>query len=60
MGYGGCKSRIEGIDKCKLRFCTILRITKIIRKGECRCTGLDLTQNHLKLEKKIKKKEEKK
>ena len=25
VGYGGCKARIKGIDKCKLRFCTILR-----------------------------------
>ena len=32
MGYGGCKQRIKGIDKCKERFCTILRI-KIIKKG---------------------------
>ena len=56
MGYGGCKPRIKGIDKCKLRFCTILRIIKIIKRGECRCRGLDLTQNHLKMEKKTKKK----
>ena len=44
-----------------IKVCTILRIVKIIKKGgrECRCRGLDLTQNHLKLEKK-KKKEEKK
>ena len=33
MGYGGCKPRIEGIDKCKKRFCTILKIIKIIKKG---------------------------
>ena len=33
MGYGGCKPRIKGIDKCKLRFCTILRIIKIIKRG---------------------------
>ena len=33
VGYGGCKPRIKGIDKCKLRFCTILGIIKIIRKG---------------------------
>ena len=33
MGYGGCKPRIEGIDKCKKRFCTILGIIKIIKKG---------------------------
>ena len=30
-GIGGCKPRIEGIDKCKYRFCTILRIIKGIR-----------------------------
>ena len=33
MGYGGCKQRIKGIDKCKERFCRILRIIKIIKKG---------------------------
>ena len=33
VGYGGCKQRIKGIDKCKERFCTILRIIKIIKKG---------------------------
>ena len=55
MGYGGCKPRIKGIDKCKLRFCTILGIIKIIKRGKCRCRGLDLTQNHLKMEKKTKK-----
>ena len=33
MGYGGCKPRIKGIDKCKYRFCTILGIIKIIKKG---------------------------
>ena len=34
MGYGGCKQRIKGIDNlCKERFCTILRIIKIIKKG---------------------------
>ena len=36
VGYGGCKQRIKGIDKCKERFCTVLeflgetRIIKII------------------------------
>ena len=59
MGYGGCKPRIKGIDKCKLRFCTILGIIKIIKRGECWCKGLDLTQNHLKMEKKTKKEEKK-
>ena len=58
--YWGCKPRKEGIVKCTLRYCTILRIIKIIKKrGERGCRGLDLTQNHFKLEKK-KKKEEKK
>ena len=33
VGYGGCKQRIKGIDKCKERFCTIFRIIKIIKKG---------------------------
>ena len=33
MGYGECKPRIKGIDKCKKRFCTILGIIKIIKKG---------------------------
>ena len=33
MGYGECKQRIKGIDKCKERFCTILIIIKIIKKG---------------------------
>ena len=33
MGYGECKPRIKGIDKCKYRFCTILRRIKIIKKG---------------------------
>ena len=37
-----CKPRIKGIDKC----------------GECRCRGLDLTKNHLKMEKKTKKKKQ--
>ena len=47
LRLGGC--RIE---------CTILRIIKMIKKrGECGCRGLDLTQNHLKLEKKTKKEE---
>ena len=27
-----------------------------LKRGECRCRGLDLTQNHLKMEKKRKKK----
>ena len=27
-----------------------------LKRGECRCRGLDLTQNHLKIEKKTKKK----
>ena len=36
MGYGGCKQRMKGIDKCKKRFCTILRIIKIIKKGGVR------------------------
>ena len=33
-----------------------------LKRGECRCRGLDLTQNHLKMEKKtkMKKKSEKK
>ena len=30
-----------------------------IKRGECRCRGLDLTQNHLKMEKKTKKEEKK-
>ena len=29
--YGGCQPRIEGIDKCKKRHCTIFRIIKIIK-----------------------------
>ena len=33
VGYGGCKQRIKGIDKCKERFCTILRIIKIINQS---------------------------
>ena len=33
MGYGRCKQRIKGIDKCKKRFCTILGIIKIIKRG---------------------------
>ena len=57
--YGGWQPRTEGIDKCKERYRTILRIIKIIKRGECRCRGLDLSQNHLKLEKKTKKEEEK-
>ena len=36
-----------------------IRIIKIIKRGECRCRGLDLTQNHLKMEKKTKKEEKK-
>ena len=35
----------------------MLGIIKIIKRGECR--GLDLTQNHLKMEKKKKKKKKK-
>ena len=31
VGYGGCKQRIKGIDKSKERFCTVLRIIKIIK-----------------------------
>ena len=30
---GDVKKRIKCIDKCKERFCTILRIIKIIKKG---------------------------
>ena len=38
--------------------CAILGIIKIIKRGgECRCRGVDLTQNHLKMEKKTKKEE---
>ena len=59
MGHGGCKQRIKGNDTCKKRFCTILGIIKIIKRGECRCRGLDLTQNHLKMEKKTKEKNKK-
>ena len=33
VGYGGCKPRLKGIDKCKKRFCTILRIIKMIKRG---------------------------
>ena len=33
VGYGGCKPRIKGIDKCKKRFCTILGIIKNNKKG---------------------------
>ena len=25
VGYGGCEPRIEGIEQCTKRFCTILR-----------------------------------
>ena len=32
VGYGGCKPRIKGIDKCQYRFCTILGIIKIITR----------------------------
>ena len=35
VGYGGCKPRIKGIDKCQYRFCTILAIIKIIKRGGC-------------------------
>ena len=31
--YRGCKPRIEGIVKCTLRYCKILRIIKIIKRG---------------------------
>ena len=58
--YWGCKPRIEGIVKCTQRYCKILRIIKIIKKGGVGAGGLDLTQNHLKLEKKTPKREEKK
>ena len=59
--YWGCKPRIEGIVKCTQRYCKLLRIIKIIKRGGgCGCRGLDLTQNHLKLEKKSKKKRRKK
>ena len=39
MGYGGCKPRIKGIDKCKYRFCTILEIIKIIKGGSVGAGG---------------------
>ena len=60
VGYGGCKQRIKGIDKCKERFCTVLRIIKIIKKGgECRCRGLDLTQTISRWRKRQKKEDKK-
>ena len=31
--YWGCKPRIEGIVKCTLKYCKILRRIKIIKKG---------------------------
>ena len=59
--YWGCQPRIEGIDKCKIRYCTISRIIKIIVKGRSVCAGgPDLTQNHLKLKKKTKNKKKSK
>ena len=39
VGYGGCKPRIKGIDKCQYRFCTILGIIKIIKRGEWEGSG---------------------
>ena len=59
VGYGGCKPRIKGIDKCQYRFCTILGIIKIIKRGSVGAGGLDLTKNHLKMKKKTKKEEKK-
>ena len=59
MGYGGCKQRIKGIDKCKERFCTILRIIKIIKKGVSVGAGVRFDPNHLKMEKKTKKEDKK-
>ena len=32
VGYGECKPRIKGIDKCKKRICTILGIIKNNKK----------------------------
>ena len=39
MRYGGCKPRIKGIDKCKLWFCTILELIKIIKRGNVEVGG---------------------
>ena len=36
-----------------------IRNKKIIKRGECRCRGVDLTKNHLKMEKKTRKEEKK-
>ena len=61
MGYGGCKQRIKDIDKCKERFCRILRIIKIIKKGVSVGAGGGgrFDPNHLKMEKKTEKNDKK-
>ena len=46
-GQGGWERRIEAFVKIQKK------------RGECRCRGLDLTQKHLKMEKKTKKEENK-
>ena len=60
FGYVGCKQRIKGIDKCKERFCTILRIIKIIKKGvSVGAGGVDLTQTISRWRKRQKKEDKK-
>ena len=52
-GGGGGLGRGGG----QYRFCTILGIIKIIKRGSVGAGGLDLTKNHLKMKKKTKKEE---
>ena len=54
MGGGG-----GGLGRCERRSEALLKIKKKKNWGECRCRGLDLTKNHLKMEKKTKKEEKK-
>ena len=53
-GRGGLGGPIRGWGGGVARFHKIIK-----KRGECRCMGLDLTQNHLKMEKKTKKEEKK-
>ena len=58
-GMGDVNQEYKALINVNKGFCTILGIIKIIKRGECRCRGLYLTKNHLKMEKKTKKEEKK-
>ena len=35
VGYGGCEPRIECIEQCTKRYCTLLRKFKKCGEGQC-------------------------